>query len=152
MCIIKTDLTKHQNIYKPLVLSPLKTLLVLMLICMCFLTFSLSAQIISSPEIDIQGNGITIVDGDTIPQLDDNTNFGSHTIGASVKIKSFEILNDGTADLILTDSPAVTITGSNDFSIDIQPVSTIAETSFFYFDYRIRSNYSKYSFSKYLNK
>lgn len=54
-----------------------------------------------APEIDIEGNGNSIADGDTTPSTMDGTDFGSTTVGAPV-LHNFLIRNTGTADLSVT--------------------------------------------------
>ena len=81
------------------------------------------------PEIDIQGNGISIPDGDTTPQTIDNTDFGSVTSTQQTIVKSFVILNTGNADLNLTDTyPHVSISGAHaaDFTVTSAPAAQIA--------------------------
>ena len=55
----------------------------------------------SGPEINVTGNGLTIVDGDTTPSSSDNTNFGSALIGTNI-VQTFVIQNIGTTDLTLS--------------------------------------------------
>ena len=62
-----------------------------------------------NPEIDLKGNGITIVAGDTTPDVADNTNFGNVNPGTSVT-KSFVIENKGSGNLVIT---AIKLTGTN---------------------------------------
>ncbi|MFC4721348.1 choice-of-anchor D domain-containing protein [Geojedonia litorea] len=83
---------------------------------------------VRGPEINIQSNATTIVDGDTTPSTTDNTDFGSTFIGTPVT-KTFTIQNTGNAALNLTGaSPYVVISGANasDFSVTVIPSSSIA--------------------------
>ncbi len=80
------------------------------------------------PEIDIQGNSISIVDGDTTPSLLDDTDFGSELVG-NIIAKTFTIENSGVDPLTLTGaSPYIVISGANaaDFSVSVVPSGTIA--------------------------
>ena len=78
------------------------------------------------PEINVRGNGTTIIDGDSGPTTADHTDFGSVTIPGSVT-RTFTIQNTGTGPLTLTGTPYVVITGSTDFTVTTQPSSnTIA--------------------------
>ena len=89
-------------------------------------TFSLTGLGVS-PEIDIQGNSISIVSGDTIPDPGDSTDFGSiPSLGANV-LNTFVIINTGTEALQLPNDPRVEITGTNaaDFSVVAVPPSSI---------------------------
>ncbi|WP_100615253.1 choice-of-anchor D domain-containing protein [Confluentibacter citreus] len=89
-------------------------------------TFTIRA--VRAPEINIQSNGVTILDDDTTPSLTDNTNFGTVSVG-SPTTKTFTIQNTGNASLSLTDvSPYVIISGANasDFAVTAIPNPTIA--------------------------
>ncbi|HLF51647.1 choice-of-anchor D domain-containing protein [Flavobacterium sp.] len=83
----------------------------------------------SASEINIQGNGVNIVDGDTTPALTDFTDLSATVaVGASIT-RTFTIQNTGTGTLNLTSaSPRVTITGAHaaDFSITTIPSNSIA--------------------------
>ncbi|WP_139786763.1 choice-of-anchor Q domain-containing protein, partial [Desulfamplus magnetovallimortis] len=88
-------------------------------------TFTTTGQ----PEIDILGNGVSIMDGDTTPFTDDHTDFGRIDIGSSEIItRTFTIENSGTIDLNLTGTPVVSITGENadDFTVATEPASVVA--------------------------
>ncbi|MBN1290882.1 MAG: choice-of-anchor D domain-containing protein [Candidatus Latescibacteria bacterium] len=80
------------------------------------------------PEIDVQGNGNSIADGDATPSLLDNTDFGSADVEAGTVDKTFTIMNTGTADLNLTGSPFISIGGdyASNFSIVVNSLSPIA--------------------------
>lgn len=83
---------------------------------------------VTGPEINIQGNGTNIVDGDTTPSLIDNTDFGDVDIDGSGASNSFTIENLGSATLNLTGaSPYVTISGLNaaDFNVSTIPNNAI---------------------------
>ncbi|WP_286746315.1 Ig-like domain-containing protein [Roseivirga sp. UBA1976] len=84
-------------------------------------TFSTAA-----PEINVQGNGQDITDGDNTPSTADHTDFGSTgaSSGANI-VRTFTIQNTGTGDLDLTGSPNVTISGTHsaDFTVSSQPGS-----------------------------
>lgn len=75
------------------------------------------------PEIDVQGNGISIADGDASPSSDDGTDFGGVAVGQSLA-RTFTIRNTGTLDLNLTGSPLVAVTGS-DFVVSAQPGTSV---------------------------
>lgn len=73
----------------------------------------------AAPEINIIGNSVTIVDGDTTPSTTDATDFGSLAVGSSTTV-TYTLQNLGTATLSLTGaSPYVSITGPNaaDFTV-----------------------------------
>jgi hypothetical protein len=82
---------------------------------------------IYSPILVVQGNGQTIPSGDATPSIDDNTDFGTAAISGGTQTRTFTLLNTGQADLILTGSPRVELSGAQagDFSIDVAPSSPI---------------------------
>ncbi|WP_111683991.1 choice-of-anchor D domain-containing protein [Winogradskyella tangerina] len=83
----------------------------------------------TGPEINIQGNGSTIADGDTTPSVGDDTDFGSVITSGGTQAHTFTIQNTGISNLNLTgSSPYVTISGTNaaDFSVTTIPSSTIS--------------------------
>ncbi|MFI1770297.1 choice-of-anchor D domain-containing protein [Thalassobellus citreus] len=79
-------------------------------------------------EIDIQGNGISISDGDSTPSLTDDTDFGNQDITIGSNTNTFTIYNTGTGSLNLTGGPLVAIGGTNsgDFSVTSTPESTVS--------------------------
>jgi len=84
---------------------------------------------VSSPEINIIGNGNDITDGDTTPDPNDYTDFGNVNVSSGSQAYTFTIENLGNADLNLTDaSPYISISGAqaSDFSISAIPTSPIA--------------------------
>ncbi|MCB0448160.1 MAG: choice-of-anchor D domain-containing protein, partial [Gelidibacter sp.] len=81
-----------------------------------------------APEMNVLGNGITIVDGDITPSTTDDTDFGSSGVGSPI-VKTFTIQNLGTANLNLTAaSPRIVISGLNaaDFAVTAIPSTPIA--------------------------
>ena len=74
-------------------------------------------------EIDIQGNAVSIVDGDTTPSLSDWTDF-SNVAGT----RTFTIRNTGNIALTIG---AITIGGTNpaDFSVTTPPAATVGANS-----------------------
>lgn len=65
------------------------------------------------PEINIQGNGQNIADGDTTPETADYTDFGAANIASSTIPRTFTIQNTGTLDLTLSGVPLVAVSGTN---------------------------------------
>ncbi|MDI1255031.1 MAG: choice-of-anchor D domain-containing protein [Flavobacterium sp.] len=79
-----------------------------------------------TPEMNVTGNGVTIIDGDSGPVTTDWTDFGTVTIGSSLT-RTFTIQNTGTGPLTLTGGPTfVVLTGSGFFTMVSQPSGTIA--------------------------
>lgn len=88
-----------------------------------------------SPEINITGNSTSIVNGDTTPNVTDNTDFGNVDIAIDTNANTFTIENTGTAALNLTGAPIINITGTHaaDFTVTanaISPVATSSNTTF----------------------
>ena len=79
----------------------------------------------SEPEINVLGNGTTIIDGNTTPSGTDHTDFGNTDFPNGTATRTFTIQNLGTASLTLN---AVTFSGVHaaDFSVITQPASTVA--------------------------
>ena len=77
------------------------------------------SSIITGPEIDIQGNGISIPDEDSTPETADNTDFGATGVSGSFVEHTFRIWNLGDETLHLTYGPPIFITGADrlDFSV-----------------------------------
>jgi hypothetical protein len=93
------------------------------------------AIVIPAPSMDVRGNGVSISDGDSSPSSADHTNFGGIDTDTGAIVRTFTIINNGTANLILSDTPMVAIGGTNagDFSVTTQPSSPIipgANTAF----------------------
>ncbi len=75
----------------------------------------------TTPRINVEGNGITIVDNTAAVNEADGTDFGMATGG--IISHTFSIHNVGTGSISLTGTPAVTLTGAG-FSIVSQPAAT----------------------------
>jgi sugar lactone lactonase YvrE len=76
-----------------------------------------------APEINLQGNAVSIVDGANTPIVGDNTDFGSIYTN---KVITYTIQNTGNADLTVS-SIAMTGTHQTDFTVgDITLPATIA--------------------------
>ncbi len=83
----------------------------------------------SGPEMNVQGNSLSIVDGDATPDTGDHTDFESADVSGGTVVRTFTIQNTGTAALNLTGaSPYVVIGGTHaaDFSVTAIPSSSIA--------------------------
>lgn len=79
------------------------------------------------PVVSVTGNGQPVVNGSTIPDPANGTQFGSVPIpGAQDQV--FTITNSGTAPLVLTGVPKVAINGlpTGQFTVTSQPTSPIA--------------------------
>ena len=68
-------------------------------------------------DINIQGNGFDIANGDTSPRTEDGTDFGDIDISLTEPVvRSFTIQNTGTVDLIIPLN-GITKSGASDFGI-----------------------------------
>lgn len=76
---------------------------------------------IPTPNINIQGNATTIVDGDVTPSTADGTDFGAAIIAGANVEKTFTIQNLGGASLTLDNPAVVLLDGSKGFSVSAQP-------------------------------
>jgi hypothetical protein len=72
---------------------------------------------VNLPEMDVQGNCISIADGDATPSAADNTDFGSADIATGTVDHTFTIQNTGSVNLNLTDGPPRVTVGGTDFSL-----------------------------------
>jgi hypothetical protein len=93
----------------------------------------------AAPEINVQGNGVSIASGDSTPSTADHTAFGSVTVGETLT-RTFTISNSGTA--ALTGVSVTVADGSScaaavntvcataaPFSVSSAPAATIAAGS-----------------------
>lgn len=87
-----------------------------------------SASCASCPEMEIQGNNITITDEDTMPDISDGTDFGIVSFGSFTEM-TYTVLNIGDSALNLTGSPLISIANSTDFTVTQQPATTISENN-----------------------
>ncbi len=87
-----------------------------------------------APEINVKGNGNSIVDSDPTPSLSDHTDFGPADVASGTVVRTFTIENLGMSDLTLG-IPSVTISGTNaaNFSVTqqaVSPVTPLTSTTF----------------------
>ena len=81
-------------------------------------------SVLNIPEINVQGGGLNIADGDTTPATADGTDFGAAVQGGANVDRTFTIQNLGSQPLVLSGGPNfVTVTGGSNFSILTQPAS-----------------------------
>ena len=78
-------------------------------------------------NISVENSGVSILNRDLIPVPWDGTNFGNAEIGGTPVQHTFTIENTGDAQLGLTRTNPVEITGENadDFTVTAQPANTI---------------------------
>jgi len=87
--------------------------------------FRLAENNPTAPEINVQGNSVSISDGDATPSSADHTDFGSQSVCSGTIVRTFTIQNTGTANLTIS---SVNISGTNsaDFSVTASPSSPVA--------------------------
>jgi M6 family metalloprotease-like protein len=80
------------------------------------------------PEMNVKGNNVSIVDGDTTPRVTDFTDFGSVNATGATLTRTFTIQNLGSSSLILGGSPKVSISGAHatNFTVTVLPSSPVA--------------------------
>lgn len=80
------------------------------------------------PEIDLQGNGISITNNDSTASSADGTDFGSAVVTTGNVRHTFMIRNTGIGPLNLTGNPRVTVEGTDavDFTVTTQPATPVA--------------------------
>lgn len=83
---------------------------------------------VATPEINVQGNSVSIVDGDITPSTADHTDFGSVTTSSGSVVRTFTIQNTGTGTLTLDATPVVLLDGTH-FTVTAQPSSTTVAPS-----------------------
>ncbi len=80
------------------------------------------------PEMDVSAFDTSIGDGASAPQFADGTDFGTLPATTGATTHTFTITNTGNADLHLSGSPHVAISGAaaQDFTVVTQPADTVA--------------------------
>ncbi len=78
-----------------------------------------------APEIEIVGNNVVIVDGNSTPNAANHTDFGSATVVMGTVVRTFTINNTGTTDLVLGVS-TIGGTHSGDFMVTSMPSSPVS--------------------------
>jgi hypothetical protein len=76
------------------------------------------------PEINVQGNSVSIVDGDTTPTTADHTDFGTVLTSTNIT-RTFTIQNLGTANLVMPSNPVTLSNTTNGFTITQPSLLTI---------------------------
>lgn len=94
---------------------------------------SLTTSVPVGPEINLTGNGSTIVSGDTTPAVGDDTDFGAVDVVSGTNPNTFTIQNQGTTSLTVG---IITISGTNaaDFTVTASPAGTVVSAGTTTFD------------------
>jgi hypothetical protein len=90
--------------------------------------FAIQGTGTTAPEINLVGNAVLIVDGDTTPATADHTDFGSADVGGGTVVRTFTIQNTGSGALALSGTPLVAVSGTNaaDFTVTALPAASVA--------------------------
>lgn len=101
----------------------LSKLLALLATLVAFPLLATAAQ-----EINVTGNSVGIPDGKATPGLADHTDFGNVLVAGGTLVRTFTIQNLGDANLNLTGTPKVAVTGSHagDYTVTAVPASPVA--------------------------
>jgi trimeric autotransporter adhesin len=102
---------------------------------------------LNAPVINVKGNWLSILNGDTTPSLSDGTDFGNIDVTNGTCTAWFQIENTGTAALHLTGTPLIEISGINasDFTVAEEPVNPIEADSGTGYGFRVAFNPGGYS-------
>ncbi len=79
-------------------------------------------------EINLRGNGLSIISGDITPSTTDHTDFGTlNTLSGSI-VRTFTIENTGANTLSLSGNPIVNVSGANasEFAVTVIPSASLA--------------------------
>ena len=82
---------------------------------------------VPAPEINVTGNSVSILDGDSTPSTTDHTDFGSALVTGGTVVRTFTIANNGTVSLTLSGTPKVAVSGTHaaDFTVTTLPTSPV---------------------------
>ena len=78
------------------------------------------------PEMDVQGNSVSIANNDSVPDTADHTDFGGAFASGGTVTRTFTIENSGTNPLTITLPISIGGTHSGDFLVTGQPASTVS--------------------------
>jgi|GEM_PF-1701412 len=62
---------------------------------------AITGRVLSLPEVEVRGNGLVIADGDSSPDLADDTDFGAVNQGAPAVFRTYTVTNVGEQTLLL---------------------------------------------------
>lgn len=86
--------------------------------------YAIRGNAVSQPEMDVQGNANSIVDGDITPSIIDFTDFGTTSVASGIN-RTYFVYNTGSQNLNLG---AITFSGTNpgDFAVTTPPAAVVA--------------------------
>ncbi|MFK8110919.1 MAG: choice-of-anchor D domain-containing protein [Rubripirellula sp.] len=78
--------------------------------------------------VNVQGNGVSIADGDSTPSATDQTDFGTANVATGSVTRTFMISNFGSVGLDLTGDPLVQVDGIDaiDFTVTAMPTTPVS--------------------------
>jgi hypothetical protein len=82
------------------------------------------STLLSAQEIDIKGKNIGIINNASVTTANNNTYFGEQLSTSGAIRKMFTIVNTGSANLVLSGSPMVTVSNT-DFTVTSMPTSPV---------------------------
>ncbi|MCK5149114.1 choice-of-anchor D domain-containing protein [bacterium] len=84
-----------------------------------------------NPEMDVQGNSVSIADDDATPSTTDHTDFGSTPVSSGTLNRTYTIENTGSSDLNLNGTPIVSLGGTDaaDFDVTVDPSTSVAQNT-----------------------
>jgi alpha-tubulin suppressor-like RCC1 family protein/archaellum component FlaG (FlaF/FlaG flagellin family) len=88
-------------------------------------TFSIQGAGVT-PEMSVRGNNVEISSGDTTPNSNDHTHYGSVLVTGETRARTFTIRNIGLADLNITGTPKVVVSGAHAADFTVTADLTIA--------------------------
>lgn len=92
--------------------------------------FSVQANGLGEPEINVKGNNTDIASGATAPSVDNDTDFGEVLRDNQTVSKTFTIENLGNTDLTLSGDPIITLSdNAGDFTVTTQPTTSTISAS-----------------------
>lgn len=82
---------------------------------------------VPEPEIDVSGNNQSIVNGSSMPSVDNHTDFGNVEVKDSTLERRFTIINNGNGSLALNGTPKIALSGDHagDFTVSQEPTSPV---------------------------
>ncbi|MEA3350149.1 MAG: choice-of-anchor D domain-containing protein, partial [Chloroflexota bacterium] len=78
------------------------------------------------PEMDVQGNGVSVADGDTTPDAADHTDFSGAAVDGGIVTHIFTIENTGGGALTITLPVEISGAHAGDFTVTAQPDSPVS--------------------------
>gem|GEM_PF-5656988 len=88
--------------------------------------YEITATGTATPEINLQGNGVSITDGDATPSTTDHTDFDSTEVTTGTVDRTYTVQNIGSGALNLTLPVLVGGANAADFTVTTAPTASVA--------------------------